>query len=204
MQYDATHRSISREAPAQCQKYRQLASLVQKGDPGKLPSSAQFCTIRRFFAMPASQPGKSAAPKRARYAMRHYATCSISREPCRCKRLSAIGFFQKFPQAPFGEKPYPCLSVSIRVHPCPSVVPSWRCESACIGVHRRFLRSSLPRPRAHFHLHGQSECRPRRFARSKRRPVIKCRPASITKSLPHLARTGQEGKPVYPTFFSEH
>jgi hypothetical protein len=56
MQHDATHRSISRE-PLPVQEFRQLASLVQKGDPGKSPRSAQFCTIRRLFAMPANQPG---------------------------------------------------------------------------------------------------------------------------------------------------
>src|SRR5580698_5876942 len=74
-------------APAVAEIYAQLASLVQKDDPGKI---AEKCTILHNspFLRHACEPAwKPAARKPARYAMRDYATRSIA-----VAEISAIGF----------------------------------------------------------------------------------------------------------------
>jgi hypothetical protein len=123
------HTAAFHASPCRCQKYRQLASLVQKGDPEKSPRSAQFCTIRLLFAMPANRLGNLPAGS---LLVTQCDTCNalhFTRAPAGAKNIGNW-LLPKIRTAPFGEKPYPC----------PSVCHLWfhlgvvdRRESVCIG-----------------------------------------------------------------------
>jgi hypothetical protein len=97
--------------PAVAENIGQLASLVQKGVPGK-----NRCDVHNSARFAVSSPRSE----------KFHATSIFRRAPYRLPN-SAIGFLRKFPSPPLEGSP-------IRVHPCPSVVPSWRCW---IGVNRR-------------------------------------------------------------------